>query len=68
MLDFLVFSFVLSYPPQKIGHSVQVKDLPVLGPPHGLSLLAEVTASHHDAVLADETVLVAGAPGLRAER
>ena len=31
-------------------------------PTHGLSLLAEVAAGHHKAVLPDETVVGAGAP------
>jgi len=36
--------------------------LPVLLPAHSLSLLAEVTTGHHDAILPDDTMLGAGAP------
>lgn len=37
-------------------------------PTHGLSLLAEVTAGHHKAVLPDETVVGAGAPAAQHHR
>ena len=36
--------------------------LPVFLPAHDLSLLAKVTAGHHEPVLPDDTVLAPGAP------